>query len=284
MWVTPDEIKRMAAAKGMKPFAFKRKHVRRVGKKLSLRERENGDCVMLEGERCSVYDAKPMRCSTFPFWGPVLDSPQEWAETKERCEGIDEGDLYSLEEIETLLGGDPGPLLRKHADPGEGQGSDQDPDREEGLGSGPGQGQGVDWEAAFAALEKVYADLDAELPRWEFTCSASGNCCDFDAYGHRLYATTLEAEYFFRHLDGRRANDDAKSCPAWGSDRLCTERNGRMLGCRTYFCGPYPKGVPEQLHPRYHSRIQALHERFGIPYEYMDVRAFAAERLPASEA
>ena len=126
-------------------------------------------------------------------------------------------------------------------------------------------------------MERVYADLDAELPGWGFTCSASGNCCDFDAYGHRLYATTLEATYFFHHLS-RDANRDATTCPAWGADRLCRERAGRMLGCRTYFCGPYPRGVPEQLHPRYHARIQALHERFGVPYAYRDIVAWAADR------
>lgn len=268
VWLTEEEIKRMAAARGMRPFAFKRKFVRRIGKRFSLRERENGDCVMLEGEKCTVYEAKPTRCTTFPFWGPVLDSPQEWAETAERCEGIDQGDLYSLLEIEQLLGGDATPLVEKHRKPA------PDPEPE------PEAGDPVDWDAAFTALEKIYADLDAELPRWEFTCSASGKCCDFDAYGHRLYVTALEAEYFFRVLD-RRANDDPRQCPAWGSDRLCTERTGRMLGCRTYFCGPYPRGVPEQLHPRYHSRIQALHDRFGIPYQYRDILDWAADRSPA---
>ena len=54
-----------------------------------------------------------------------------------------------------------------------------------------------------------------------------------------------------------------------------------MLGCRTYFCGPYPKGVPEDLHRGYDARIKALHERYGIPYAYRDIVDWAGERRPA---
>jgi len=54
-----------------------------------------------------------------------------------------------------------------------------------------------------------------------------------------------------------------------------------MLGCRTYFCPPYPRGVPEDLHARYDSRIKALHKRFAIPYEYRDILSWAEERRPA---
>ena len=144
----------------------------------------------------------------------------------------------------------------------------------------PGPPRPPDWEAAFAALERVYADLDEELPAWEFTCSASGNCCDFDAWGHRLYATTLEAEYFFRGAPQERANDNPRHCPAWGRDRLCKARGARMLGCRTYFCPPYPRGVPEDLHANYDRRIRALHEKYGIPYEYRDIVEWGRERNP----
>ena len=75
-----------------------------------------------------------------------------------------------------------------------------------------------------------------------------------------------------------RANDDPRQCPAWGSDRLCTARSSRMLGCRTYFCPPYPRGVPQDLHEVYDRRVKALHERYGIPYVYKDVIEWARER------
>ena len=272
--MTPEEIKRIAKARGLSKWVFKQRFVMRVGKRASLKEHANGDCCMLKDGKCTVYDAKPLRCTTFPFWEPVLTSREEWNETAERCEGIGQGDLYGREEIERMLAGDAAPLLEKHARPPE------TPVHSRFNPAYP-PSDDADWEAALRALAALYAALDNELPRWEFTCSASGRCCDFDAYGHRLYVSSLEAEYFFRNSPRQRANEDPRHCPAWGPDRLCTAREGRMLGCRTYFCPPYPQGVPEDLHARYDARIKALHERFSIPYEYKDITAWAAERRPA---
>ena len=124
-------------------------------------------------------------------------------------------------------------------------------------------------------------ELDRELPRYRFTCAASGKCCDFDAYGHRLYATVLEAEYFFRHAPSAWANDDPRQCPAWGPDRLCHAREARMLGCRVYFCGPYPVLPPDDVYERYHARIKEIHDRCRVPFAYRDIVAWARERREA---
>ncbi len=281
VWVTPEEIRGLARARGMSVRAFKKQYVHKVGRRLSLKEKASGDCVMLENGKCTVYDDKPLRCTTFPFWKEVMAYEKEWVETAERCEGIGQGDRYSREEIERMVGGDPAPLLEKHARPPETPVVSRfDENGRPKPATPPETSERVDWDAAFAALEDLYAQLERELPRYRFTCSASGNCCDFDAYGHRLYVTTLEAEYFFRNSDETRANEDARACPAWGPDRLCKARQGRMLGCRTYFCGPYPVEGPEALHERYQAQVTKLHERFGIPYAYRDITDWSAERRP----
>ena len=92
--------------------------------------------------------------------------------------------------------------------------------------------------------------------------------------------TTLEAEYFFRHSPETRVNQNPRHCPAWGPDRLCKARVGRMLGCRTYHCGPYPGTRPEDLHERYDRRIKALHDQHAIPYQYRDILDWSRERRP----
>lgn len=283
VWVTPEEIARLARFKGQSVERFSREHVRRVGKRLSLIERKNGDCVLLRDGKCTVYPVKPTPCSTFPFWDGPLSSPEAWQETAARCEGIGRGALYSREEIERVHAGDAGPLLAKHAAAAAAPPTLHPAD---GASASPGALPPLPerMEAALADLERLYAELDSELPRYRFTCAASGACCDFDAYGHRLYASTLEAEWFFRHAPAGRANDDPRHCPAWGADRLCKARTGRMLGCRTYFCGPYPAGLPQDVHEPFHARVKALHERHGIPYAYRDVLAWSAERRPAPPA
>ena len=266
----------MAKRRGISPRQFRKRFVRKVGRRDSLTERPNGDCVMLEDGRCTVYAEKPQRCTTYPFWKPVLEYPEEWESEAARCEGIGQGDLYGPEEIEAMLAGDPGPLVEKHARPPEQPVTSSYVDGKR-VDPSVAPEEGPDWDSAFADLERLYAQLDRELPRYEFTCSASGRCCDFDAYGHRLYVSTLEAAWFFEAAP-EAVNDDPGACPAWGADRLCKARDGRMLGCRTYFCPPYPVEGPEALHERYMAQVKAIHDRHRIPYAYKDVVAWREER------
>jgi uncharacterized protein len=270
VFVTSRDVARLAKHKGTTPEAFAKLYVRRVGSRLSLKERANGDCSMLEGGKCSVYAVKPTACSTFPFWPEILESREAWDETAERCPGMNRGDDYAPAEIATLRAGVSAPLLEKQAA------------ARAKAGAPPPAVSDEAWEAALADLDRIYADLEAELPRHKFVCQASGDCCDFDAFGHRLYATTLEAERFFRRSPPDRANDDPRSCPAWGKDRLCKAREGRMLGCRTFFCAGGQGVDPNAIHERYYRRVKDVHDRHGIPFRYADVVEWAKERRPAS--
>ncbi len=74
------------------------------GKKKSLTERPNGDCVLLDSKkrRCLVYESRPTQCRTWPFWDSNLDRPGSWKCAAKHCKGCDnpQGKLYTLEEIE----------------------------------------------------------------------------------------------------------------------------------------------------------------------------------------
>jgi hypothetical protein len=274
VWITDEEIERMARHLGMPVARFMRQNVRRVGRRLSLVERKNGDCVLLKDGKCSVYAVKPVPCSTFPFWEGPLASPEQWQETAKECEGIGQGEVYPLLDIQRLLAGDPTPLVERHAGPPPASAGDAPP--------APSPADAPRWEAALADLEALYAEVEREIPRTKMTCVASGDCCDFDAFGHRLYASTLEAEWFFRYAPDPRVNANPRHCPAWGADRLCKARIGRMLGCRTYHCGPYPGTRPEDLHEPFDRRIKALHDKHAIPYQYRDILDWARERRPVA--
>lgn len=57
------------------------------------------------------------------------------------------------------------------------------------------------WRAAAAdagvaeAIRTLYAEVEAEVARRRPICLASGRCCHFDAWGHRLFVTGLEAAW-----------------------------------------------------------------------------------------
>ena len=101
--LTDGEITRLAAHFGLDDQRFLRDYTHRVPDGISLRERANGDCILLEGAGCSVHALKPAQCGTFPFWANNLRNEANWQATVERCEGIGRGRLYSREEILSLV-------------------------------------------------------------------------------------------------------------------------------------------------------------------------------------
>ena len=102
VWVNKEEIEKLASLKAMSVEAFEAKYVHSVGVRKSLNEKANNDCVFFDGKtrKCTVYEARPRQCRTWPFWHSNLQSPETWARTCEVCPGSGQGKLYSIEQIE----------------------------------------------------------------------------------------------------------------------------------------------------------------------------------------
>ena len=106
VWVNSEEIAALAAAVGTTVDAFEDQYVRRVGMRKSLKEFPGGDCVFFDSQsrKCSVYEARPRQCRTWPFWDSNLKTAEDWKHTCSVCPGSGKGRLYSLEEIEERRG------------------------------------------------------------------------------------------------------------------------------------------------------------------------------------
>jgi len=61
-------------------------------------------CPFLEGTLCSVYEARPLQCRTFPFWPELLETEARWRRLARFCPGIGRGELVSLRAIRERLG------------------------------------------------------------------------------------------------------------------------------------------------------------------------------------
>ncbi len=105
VYVVRSEIEALAALVAVQVAEFEERFVRRVGKRKSLIELPNGDCVFFDRltRRCRVYDARPRQCRTWPFWRSNLQTPEAWDETCRVCPGIGRGRLVPLEQIEAQL-------------------------------------------------------------------------------------------------------------------------------------------------------------------------------------
>jgi uncharacterized protein len=100
VWVSPEEIARLAEHLGQTAQEFSAKFVRRVGRRYSLIEKPGGDCIFWDkAAGCTVYPARPVQCQTWPFWPENVESPAEWDRVRSVCPGSGHGRVYSVEEI-----------------------------------------------------------------------------------------------------------------------------------------------------------------------------------------
>ncbi len=102
VWVNTKEIQAISGFMNLSAGKFGKKYLRKIGRRTSLIERPNGDCIMY-ANGCSIYAVRPKQCRTFPFWPLNLKSKDNWEALKEFCPGVDRGRLYTQDEIELLL-------------------------------------------------------------------------------------------------------------------------------------------------------------------------------------
>jgi Fe-S-cluster containining protein len=108
IWISGDEIERLAKHLGITVEAVRKKYLHRVGMRHSILENPaTKDCIFLtaakDGQRgCAIYSVRPNQCRTWPFWNDNLSSAQMWDFAAVKCPGINCGRGYTFDEIETL--------------------------------------------------------------------------------------------------------------------------------------------------------------------------------------
>jgi len=108
VWLTDKEVVAIAEFLGITEAEMRDKYVRRVNRRLSLREKEHAhDCVFLEADgqgsrACRIYPVRPVQCRTWPYWPQNLTRPENWAAAGKRCPGINRGKVVTFNEIEAL--------------------------------------------------------------------------------------------------------------------------------------------------------------------------------------
>jgi len=101
--ITPIEALKIAGALDISPEEFLREYGHQENGSIELIDNEDGHCIFLLEDRCSIYDSRPSQCRNFPFWPENLKSHYRWKQLRSFCPGIDQGELYSLESIRQKL-------------------------------------------------------------------------------------------------------------------------------------------------------------------------------------
>lgn len=91
VWVGVEEMEALAELLQLEFDAFTRRYVRQVDDRFSLIEKPNTDCIFYEhGTGCTVYEARPTQCRTYPFWPEIMGSRHAWEREGCFCPGIEQ--------------------------------------------------------------------------------------------------------------------------------------------------------------------------------------------------
>jgi Fe-S-cluster containining protein len=112
VYLTEEDIPRLADYIGMTAEAFELRHVYRTKNQRRLRVPRHAQCEFLKEGGCSVHPAKPLQCRTFPYWPELVGNKTNWKKTAAWCPGIDQGELVNITEArqtaEEMRAGHPG--------------------------------------------------------------------------------------------------------------------------------------------------------------------------------
>lgn len=68
-----------------------------------IERKDNPDCIFLKDKRCSVYEARPTQCRTWPFWSEHMNAKSWNKDIASFCAGVGKGPLISSVEIEKAI-------------------------------------------------------------------------------------------------------------------------------------------------------------------------------------
>lgn len=130
------------------------------------------------------------------------------------------------------------------------------------------------------AVAEIHEWIAREIEDQRPVCTASGRCCRFERFGHRLYVTGLEAALTLDTIPAERAlhaGDLERAlaegvCP-FALGALCGVHPARPAGCRVYFCDSSAQLWVNGLAERASDMVKSVHDRFGIEYRYGEWRA-----------
>ena len=107
VFLSLNDLESLVSITGMTEKEFLSTYCREVftirGKKISLKEKANYDCIFWEKDGCIYYEARPFQCRSFPFWKQYLGTKRRWDNLLSFCPGIGKGQTHTKEEIEEWI-------------------------------------------------------------------------------------------------------------------------------------------------------------------------------------
>jgi len=103
-------------------------------------------------------------------------------------------------------------------------------------------------------------------------CRACGDCCDFEAFDHRLFVTPPELMYLAANLGDENIKPmPGGRCP-YNVEGKCSVYEYRFSGCRI-FCCKAEADFQGRLSEEVLRKLKSICVEFQIPYRYVELAA-----------
>jgi uncharacterized protein len=107
VFLSSQDLIKLMKCFNMTAKTFIKKYCRRVTLggvgRISLKEKQNKDCVFWHDGRCGVYANRPLQCRSYPFWAHNLINRETWDSLEKECPGVNSGIIHSENEINSWL-------------------------------------------------------------------------------------------------------------------------------------------------------------------------------------
>lgn len=102
VYLTLLDRKRLASFLNIPTRDFTRKYCHQHEGWFYLKD-QGEQCRFLKNRRCTIYEARPTQCRTWPFWPENMKAKAWKIEVENYCPGVGKGKLFSANEIRKLL-------------------------------------------------------------------------------------------------------------------------------------------------------------------------------------
>ncbi len=100
VYLTLNDRKNLAAHLDISVHKFTRNYCHKNEGLFALTTpKKQNECIFLKNLKCSVYEARPTQCKTWPFWPEVLEAKEWKQDVVKFCPGANKGKKWSLKEI-----------------------------------------------------------------------------------------------------------------------------------------------------------------------------------------
>ena len=101
VYLSKKDIKKLSIGFKTTEQNFTKNYCQKTDGFIHLKElkKNNGNCIFLKDNRCTVYKSRPIQCRTWPFWPENMNTKTWNNDIAKNCPGVGKGKVKTKNEI-----------------------------------------------------------------------------------------------------------------------------------------------------------------------------------------